>query len=117
MTMRCPFCEASGTLNISHRLELPPDHRSDEVTLQIVACAGCGVEAGAIYEESRRGASETYNHFAFEVDDLSLRRLKGQITSCPEPRNKRCTCQAHLDLAGKAAYGLVTKCLNIEWSR
>lgn len=113
MAMRCPFCETPGTLSITQRLELPPDERSDEVALQVVSCARCGVEAGAIYEESRRGASEIFNHFAFKLDDFTLARLKRLMASCPEPGNKRCTCQAHLDLSGPAAYRLVTASLPI----
>ncbi len=107
--MRCPFCENPRSLSITHRLELPPDHRSDEVTLQLVKCAACGVEAGAIYEESRRGASESWHHFAFELDPFSRLRVLRLIEGCPDPGDKRCECQAHQDLAGPAAYNLGKK--------
>ena len=107
--MRCPFCKDPESLSITHRLELPPDDRSDEVALQLVQCAACGAEAGAIYEESRRGAEELWNHFAFELDPFSRHRLQRLIESCPDPGDKRCACPAHEDLAGPAAYRLANK--------
>ena len=107
--MRCPFCKNPHAMSITHRLELPPDDRSDEVTLQLIRCSACKAEAGAIYEESRRGASESWHHFAFEMDPFSRLRILRLMEGCPDPGNKRCQCQAHLDLAGPAAYRLVTK--------
>ncbi len=116
MALNCPICRAGGTLKITHRLELPPDDRSDEVALQVVACSGCGLEAAAIYEESRRGASESFDHFAFKVDELSLARMKKLISACPSQDNRGCRCAAHTTFAGEEAYRQVTQRLPLSFS-
>ena len=69
MAFLCPACDAAGGLKITRRLELPPDSRSDEITLQIVRCRRCNFEGLAIYEESRRGAlgDEAVDHRGYMV--------------------------------------------------
>ena len=54
----CPRCGKPGTLGITHAIELPAtlSPGSDELALQLLACAACGLHAVAVYEESRRGA-------------------------------------------------------------
>jgi hypothetical protein len=53
-----PECHANS-LAITQSIELPPDGRSDEISLQIVACQACGFAGTAVYEESRRGALDS----------------------------------------------------------
>ena len=55
MSFACPEC-LTKSLKITAKLELPPDSRSDEITVQVVACSRCGFAGVAVYEESRRGA-------------------------------------------------------------
>ena len=55
MTFLCPECEHKS-LNITAKIELPPDARSDEITLQVVECAQCRFFAIAVDKASRRGA-------------------------------------------------------------
>jgi hypothetical protein len=95
MPFQCPACQ--GTLRITASLELPPDSRSDEITLQIVKCGECGFEAIGIYEESRRGAlgTESVDHRGFRIDAADLRALRRQIRSCPRPNDPHCDCAAH----------------------
>ena len=55
MAFVCPECHTSESLRITRSLELPPDSRSDEITLQIIRCSSCRFAGVAVYEESRRG--------------------------------------------------------------
>ncbi len=96
MAFICPDC-AAKTLAIILRLELPPDSRWDEITLQTLACARCGFAGVAVYQESRRGAleSETVHHDGYRVETVDLRRLERAVKSCPTPGDRHCSCFAH----------------------
>ncbi len=78
-------------------MELGPDERSDEVTLQIVRCAACGLAAVAVYEESRRGAldDESVFHAAFPTDEDALDEMRDIFASCRAPENPDCQCRGH----------------------
>ncbi len=78
-------------------IELPPDARSDEITLQWVTCSACGFRALAVYEESRRGAlgAECWDHRGYQVYPADLERVIGLMKECPDPNNARCACAAH----------------------
>ncbi len=66
---RCPAGDTLG-LDLGPSLELPPDGRSDEITVQGLRCVHCDFLGVALYEESRRGASESWHH-----DGLPLYQL------------------------------------------
>ena len=104
---RCPDCSTSGSLTITHRLELPPDASWDEIALQIVRCSRCGFSGLAVYQESRRGAldSEIIHHSGFYIDDAELKSILGMIQKCPKPKNEKCNCSAHRKLGRKDGYG------------
>ncbi|MFQ5400288.1 MAG: hypothetical protein ACE5E7_11905 [Anaerolineae bacterium] len=97
MSFRCPSCETADSLKIVSALELPPDVRSDEITLQIVRCTGCGFRGAAVYEESRRGSldSESWHHDGYYVDESDLNLLISIMGHCPTPDNDECRCPAH----------------------
>jgi len=103
----CPSCHTSGSLQITKRLELPPDSRSDEITLQIVRCRRCEFAGIAIYEESRRGVmgDEAVDHRGYYVSTSDLQRLKKLLRECPEPGNSRCTCATHRQMGVKDKSG------------
>ena len=84
MSFLCPEC-SSRSLNIILSLELPPDSRSDEITLQTVECSQCGFSGIAVYEESRRGAldSESVDHYSYRVGVDDLRALKKDNQTMP----------------------------------
>jgi hypothetical protein len=107
MPFQCPECTRSRTLEITDLIELPRDSRSDEITLQIVRCSGCGFEGIAVYEESRRGGfdDESVDHRGWHVRAADLRRLRETIRRCPKPRNPRCSCAAHRALGKKDGSG------------
>jgi hypothetical protein len=97
MPFLCPRCSRHGSLRITLKIELPPDSRSDEITLQTVRCADCGFAGIAVYEESRRGAldTESFQHTGYEVTRSQLRGLRRIIKSCPDPGDRRCPCATH----------------------
>ena len=107
MGFQCPKCDAHKSLDIVSRLEMPPDARSDEITLQIVQCKHCDFTGVAIYEESHRGAldSELFDHYGYTLDQKELKGLKALIKQCPEPKNRRCSCESHHTLSRKDSYG------------
>jgi hypothetical protein len=94
-------------LNIKDRIELPPDNRSDEITLQIVVCSRCRFSGIAIYEESRRGAlnNDSYSHIGYRVNGKELRKLRKMIRRCPEPANRQCGCHVHQELGARDTSG------------
>lgn len=107
MPFLCPECSTSQSLKINAKIELPPDSRSDEITLQIVECSRCRFAGIAVYEESRRGAldDESFSHVGYRVSARDLGTLKRTIAQCPEPNNWRCGCSAHQTLSKKDVGG------------
>lgn len=103
MGFKCPECAALQGLQIKASIELPPDSRSDEITLQIVECSRCDFEGIAVYEESRRGGldSESFSHVGYRVTPQTVQELKRIILRCPQPRNPSCECFAHSRLGVK----------------
>ncbi len=98
MSFLCPRCITTPkSLKISHKIELPPDSRSDEIALQVVECSQCGFAGIAVYEESRRGAlgAESFDHVGYHVGGDDLRALREMIKQCPKPGNRRCGCSVH----------------------
>jgi hypothetical protein len=102
----CPECGARS-LNVSASLELPPDSRSDEITLQTARCDKCGFSAISVYEESRRGSwdSESIDHRGFPASVDELQAIEKTIRRCPRPRDRRCECAAHRSLGVRDARG------------
>lgn len=92
----CPKC-SEGTLKISSSIELVPDSRSDEISVQITRCPQCGFTGLATYEESRRGAlnGESVAHREYYVSTTNLTALRQLIQQCPDPRNPQCNCKVH----------------------
>jgi hypothetical protein len=108
MPFLCPQCSTPRrSLEIKAKIELPPDSRSDEITLQVVECSGCSFSGIAVYEESRRGApdSESATHVGYRLRARDLRELKRMIRQCPEPRDPRCACPVHQTLGARGASG------------
>jgi len=107
MPFPCPKCSEPKSLSITLSFELPPDNRSDEITLQIVECSQCGFAGIAVYEESRRGAldAESFHHTGYCVSAAGLRSLREMIEGCPDPRNSRCQCAVHRTLGRQDALG------------
>ena len=107
MPFLCPECSISQSLKIKAKIELPPDSRSDEITLQIVECSRCRFAGIAVYEESRRGAldSESFSHVGYRVSAKDLGMLKRTIKQSPKPNDPRCECSAHRAMGGRDVGG------------
>ena len=75
---KCPTCKES-TLQIIKSLDLGADERSDEVAIQCVKCENCEFRGMTIYEESRRGASDSFHHFGYEISSEQFKKLKTDI--------------------------------------
>jgi hypothetical protein len=107
MPFVCPECSSAGSLRITHSLELPPDSRSDEITLQIVRCVRCGFVGIAVYEESRRGSldDESVDHTGYHASREDVLALQKAISACPAPRNARCRCATHRRLGHRGRSG------------
>lgn len=107
MPFRCPKCFVSNTLDIRCSIELPPDRRADEISLQVVACQACRFEALAIYDESRRSVldSKTWHHTGYQVSREAIQSIDETIRTCPEPHNANCPCPAHTSLGRQDEYG------------
>ena len=106
MPFLCPQCKLPQ-LNITAKIELSPDSRSDEIMLQIIKCYLCGFSGIAVYEESRRGSmdSESFTYYGYRVSPADLRALRELIKNCPDPKNRRCECFAHHTLNVKDISG------------
>ena len=99
---QCPQCDAY-LLKITASIDLSPDYRWDEITLQTVKCTKCGFTGLATYLESRRGAldSETWDHTGYHVSDEVVDKVNKQIKKCSKPRDHRCKCTSHKSLGKK----------------
>jgi ribosomal-protein-alanine N-acetyltransferase len=106
MTFLCPECEGKS-LNITAKIELPPDARSDKITLQVVECARCRFFGLAVYEASRRGAlgDSSSDHVGYRVSFRDLTAVRRAIERCPNPANPSCGCSSHRMLAVRDAVG------------
>ena len=102
----CPKCQAAS-LAIGDCIDLEPDSRSDDITLQLVGCGQCGLDAIAVYEESRRGSldSEASSHTGYFVDRTTLTSVKKAIKTCPAPRDSGCQCEGHIILGARDTRG------------
>jgi hypothetical protein len=106
MALQCPECSTSS-LGITHSLELPPDARSDEITLQIIECSNCKFQGIGVYEESRRGSldSDHFHHTGYYVAQEEFDQLRKAISDCPNPKNLNCSCASHKKLGVKNEHG------------
>lgn len=104
MPLICPQCQR-GTLRVETSLELPPDARSDEISVQIVECSACGFEGVGVYRESRRGAldDEVVDHVCHTATPEVLSRIHGLIGRCRRQGDASCSCAAHRALRAIAS--------------
>ncbi len=107
MSFQCPSCSNKKSLKIIESIELPPDSRSDEISLQVVRCSSCNYLGLAVYEESSRGAlgSETVDHYGYLADQKISKSVQSMIKRCPKPRNARCKCTVHQELNNRDKSG------------
>jgi len=106
MEFACPRCRG-GSMRITSSIELPPDSRSDEITVQILKCSKCGFAGLGIYEETRRGRldSESIHHRGYYVDDSTLASIERMISKCLKPKKSGCRCRIHRSLGCVNEFG------------
>jgi hypothetical protein len=106
MEFICPKC-LGGSMKITSSIELPPDSRSDEITVQILRCSKCGFAGLGVYEESRRGRlnSESVYHRGYYMNNSTLDSLEKMIMQCPNPKRSDCRCKTHRSLSCVNEYG------------
>ena len=106
MEFICPRCRG-GSMRITSSIELPPDSRSDEITVQTLKCSKCGFAGLGVYEESRRGKldSESVHHLGYYVDDSTLASIEKMIRQCPKPKKSSCRCRIHRSLSRVDEFG------------
>jgi hypothetical protein len=116
MSFRCPQCKTLSSLDITSSIELPPDSRSDEITLQVVECELCGFGGLAVYEEPRHGILETddWQHIGYWVSRDAVESVKAAICSCPNPYQAQCSCEVHLSLSQRDMHGVWKGLLEME---
>ena len=116
MSFRCPQCKTLTSLDITSRIELPPDSRSEEITLQVVECTACGFGGLAVYEEPRHGFLEAddWAHIGYWVSKDAVESVKSAIRSCPNPYDSHCACTVHSSLSQKDVHGVWKGLLEME---
>lgn len=113
MGFLCPDC-SKKSLNIIISMELGSDARSDETSLQAIACENCAFIGVAIYEESRRGASDSWHHFGYPLLKEDYDQFLEQFNSCPAPRDPKCQCDVHQQFGVTDDRGNLTPLLNLS---
>jgi hypothetical protein len=116
MAFRCPQCLSPDSLGIDCSLELPPDRRSDEISLQVIACSACAFQGLAVYFEARGSCpeSERWQHTGYWVSPDAVASIQMAVRSCPDPHNRDCACSAHTSLGEQDYRGLWKGLLELE---
>lgn len=96
----CPMCK-NNKLIIEKSIELGPDARNDENSLQAIKCGNCGFHGVAYYQESRRGAGESWEHTGYPMQNKHFQQLLDQLNKCQSPSNSACRCKTHQDFRVK----------------
>lgn len=78
-------------------MELPPDNRADEITLQLVECSVCSFRGLAVFAESRRGPwpDSSIEHTVYDLPDGEEALVRALFERCPNRRNAHCQCAIH----------------------
>ena len=106
MALVCPYCAKVGLAHVTS-MELPAPGIWQELTLQVLTCPNCEFKLGGVYLESRAGRldSEVVNHSAYRVEAEEVAEIEARIASCPDRRDKRCTCDAHTGFLEDYTFG------------
>ena len=100
----CPACN-NKTLRIVKSIELGSDSRDDEYSLQAIECGQCNCVGVSTYQESRRGAEESWDHLGHTMDRTDYESFLQQLGKCTSPTKAKCSCEAHRSFGVKNEYG------------
>jgi hypothetical protein len=109
----CPGCK-NKALTIQRSIELGPDSRDDEYSLQAVRCVECDFMGVATYQESRRGAEESWDHICYRMDEAEFESLLDKLLKCRQPSKPKCACDAHNHFGVKNEYGRLNPLEKLE---
>jgi hypothetical protein len=112
----CPGCN-NKTLTIARSIELGADSRDDEYSLQAIACNECDVVGVATYQESRRGAEESWDHLGYKMDKVNYENFLQQLLKCRSPTKAKCSCEAHRIFAVKNEHGTLKPLEKLEFDK
>lgn len=90
----CPAC-GNKALTIQRNIELGSDARDDEFSLQAVSCSECAFVGVATYQESRRGAEESWDHLCYRMEAADFEPFLEMLTKCNAATDSKCSCEAH----------------------
>jgi len=100
----CPEC-GEASLAITKAIELHPDARWNEITLQLLWCRGCDFEGVGVYKENNWGASEVVERHGYRTPISTRVRLSELIEQCPKRSDRRCECSSCATLSATDAQG------------
>jgi len=90
---RCPEC-GEASLRITKAIELRPDARWSEITLQLLRCETCDFDGIGVYKENNWGSSEIVKHRSYRAPVSVRSRLAELIEACPKRSDRRCECSS-----------------------
>ena len=77
----CPKCRGIS-LEITSTIELPPDSRSDEITVQILKCTKCGFDHHAALDFHHEDPTEKEYNVNRLVSDGRFKKAYAEIEKC-----------------------------------
>lgn len=95
MGFNCPGCN-NISLKIVKSIELGSDSRSDEYSLQAIECEKCTLVGVSTYQESRRGAQESWEHIGYKMENSHYQEFFKLLNQCNNPTDSKCSCEAHI---------------------
>ncbi len=104
ISLVCPDC-AGRSLMIAKSIELGSDRDYDETSFQAIQCVKCNMVGVSLYQESRRGAEDSWQHFGHRMEETNFNLLLKQLTKCSYPRQHKCNCEAHVYFGAKKDNG------------
>jgi hypothetical protein len=99
MSIACPDCGRTEGLRLVRRLVLPGDRRSDEISLEVLACP-CGFKALAVAEQARQTSLRNADpeRVVYRLPPAAVDLIDFLMAQCPSPAEEYCTCPAHTAL-------------------
>lgn len=93
----CIICHQKGSLYIFGSFAVTPDIRSDEITLQFVACTACSFRAIHCIESTTRGADDqlSVDSVGYRCTPFQFETLLDLYIDCPHPEQAECSCVVH----------------------
>jgi hypothetical protein len=112
----CPACK-DKTLRIVKSIELGSDSRDDEYSLQAIQCGRCNCVGVSTYQESRRGAEESWDHLGHKMDNIDYESFLQQLGKCTSPTKANCRCETHRLFGIKNEHGRLSPLEGLKFEK